>query len=815
MHHAHSPFYVGLSILVAAAGSWTALDLFRRVRTHVGRGRDAWLVIAALAMGASIWAMHFVAMLGFDPGSPVGYDPGLTFLSFVLAVLATLAAFILVQKGGGRVAALLGAGLVMGAGICLMHYVGMAALRTAVSLGYDPALVALSFLVAVGASTAALFLAGRDEAAGRRAVAAVVLGAAISGMHYTAMAALRLGHRGPVQMVHGAPPDMLALAVALACMSLLFLALMASLYDQRMNVMVALDAGRIGYWEAAGPPLRVELSERSRAILGLGAGEAASYERMLAAIGEPCRQQLDAHIRRALAEGTPFSFECSAGAAGGWIDVRARPVGQDGGRRLSGVILDVSDLVRGREALQESEARLHLALSAAAMGVWEWRIDTGEMIYSDQARAIYGFEPEDPVTYEMVASLTHPEDFPITSAQAARALDPAIRDRSPYEYRLLLPGGVEKWVYAEGQAVFEGEAGEERAVRYVGVIQDITVRKRAEAHLRASEDRLRLAMEAGQMAVWAANVRGEVEPTPELLRIFGHPPQASMDDVRAGYLPGERDRLRAAAQAALARGERFFEVEFQYRRPSGELRWILIRSEIHLDAAGAPSGAIGVVLDVTERRHAQERLQLLAREVDHRANNLLTVVQGVIALTEGEDAATVKEIITGRVQALAQAHKLLSGSRWEGAELQGLVREELLPYDPSPTGRAAISGEPVTLTPVEAQAVAMVLHELATNAAKYGALSVPAGRVQVAWSVQPDGSLTLSWSERGGPPVTRPKRRGFGLTIIGRALSSIPGAESRVDWRPEGVACEVRIPRRPTVAASDVVPSPAEAAPAG
>ena len=795
MHHAHSPFYVGLSILVAAAGSWTALDLFRRVRTHVGRGRTAWLVIAALAMGASIWAMHFVAMLGFDPGSPVGYEPGLTFLSFVLAVLATLAAFVLAQKGGGRVAAVLGAGLVMGVGICLMHYVGMAALRTAVSLGYDPALVALSFLVAVGASTAALFVAGRDDTAGRRAVAALVLGAAISGMHYTAMAGLRLGHRGPVHMVQGAPPDMLALAVALACMSLLFLALMASLYDQRMNVMVALDAGRIGYWEAAGPPLRVELSDRSRAILGLEAGETASYERLLAAIGEPSRTVFDARLRQALAEGAPLSLECSTGTGGGWIDVRARPIGRGASRRLSGVILDISDLVQGRRALQESEARLHLALSAAAMGVWEWRLETNEMIYSDQARAICGFQPGELVTYDMVAGVTHPDDFPSTSAQAARALDPQVRDRSPYEYRLLLPGGAERWVYAQGQAVFEGDGGAERAVRYVGVIQDITDRKQAEADLRASEDRLRLAMEAGQMAVWAANVRGEVEPTPELLRIFGHPPEASMDDVRAGYLPGERDRLRAAAEAALERGERFFEVEFQYRRPAGELRWILIRSEIHLDAAGAPTGAIGVVLDVTERRHAQERLQLLAREVDHRANNLLTVVQGVIALTEGEDAATVKETITGRVQALAQAHKLLSGSRWEGAELRGLVREELLPYDPSPTGRAVISGDAVTLTPIEAQALAMVLHELATNAAKYGALSVPAGRVEVAWTLEPDGALALSWTERGGPPVAQPKRRGFGLTIIGRALSSIPGAESRVEWRKDGVACTVRVPR--------------------
>ena len=270
MHHIHSPMFVGLSLLVAAAGSWTALDLFRRVRTHVGTGRTAWLITAAVAMGASIWSMHFVAMLGYDPGSPVSYDPGLTLLSFVLAVLATLAAFFLAQRGGGRPASLLGAGLVMGAGICLMHYVGMAALRTAVTLGYDPALVLLSLVVAVAASTAALFMARREESAARRAVAAVILGAAISGMHYTAMAALRLGAIERVQPLPGAPPDVLALAVTLTCMSLLFLVLLASLYDQRVNVMIALDGGRIGYWEAVGPPVSLHLSDRAKAMLGFG-----------------------------------------------------------------------------------------------------------------------------------------------------------------------------------------------------------------------------------------------------------------------------------------------------------------------------------------------------------------------------------------------------------------------------------------------------------------------------------------------------------------------------------------------------------------
>src|SRR5258705_2030236 len=137
MSHTHHSAYMLLSLLVAVLGSWTALDLFRRVRTHVGRARRIWLSTAAVAMGSSIWSMHFIAMLGFDPGSPVRYDVPLTILSLGLAILATGGAFFAAAAGGASRRQVVLAGIFMGSGICLMHYVGMAALRTAASLGYE------------------------------------------------------------------------------------------------------------------------------------------------------------------------------------------------------------------------------------------------------------------------------------------------------------------------------------------------------------------------------------------------------------------------------------------------------------------------------------------------------------------------------------------------------------------------------------------------------------------------------------------------------------------------------------------------------
>lgn len=452
-------------------------------------------------------------------------------------------------------------------------------------------------------------------------------------------------------------------------------------------------------------------------------------------------------------------------------------------------------LVGGQAALQASEARLELATKAAAVGVWEWRLQTNEMIYSPEARAICGFPAEGPVTYEMVAGVTHPDDFPQTSAQAKRALDPQVRDQSPYEYRLKLADGEVRWVTANAQAVFETVDGETVATRYVGTLQDITARKRAEIERDEGAARLALAIGAGRMAVWQVDQRG-ISPSPELNRIMGFADDArpTLEEINALYLPGEQDRLRQAAQDALATGDRRFEVEYRVRRVDGSLRWLLARAEILLDAKGAPRSAIGVVMDVTERKDAEERLKLLAREVDHRANNLLTVVLSTVQLSQAPTTNALKEVLTGRIAALGRAHQLLSEARWEGADLRRLVVEELLAFSLGEAARVTIEGPDVALSPAAAQALAMALHELATNAAKYGSLSKPEGRVAVSWTRTGGGPLKLLWAESGGPLVATPSRRGLGTAMLARALAGPLGGSSRLDWRPQGLVCELELP---------------------
>jgi len=242
-HIAHHPIFIALSVITACLGSWTALDLFRRVRAHVRVWRGAWLLAAAVAMGLSIWAMHFIAMLGFDPGAEVRYDVKLTILSLLLAIAVTAFAFFSAAERNPHRLAI--GGLVMGAGICIMHYVGMAAVITQVDLEYDVTYVVLAFLVAVTAATGALIVAIRERTFAQRALAALVLGFAIVGMHYTAMAGVRL-LPGADASAFRSGIDSLTLAVGVAggTFFILLMALIAALSDRRFEAMAAAEALR-------------------------------------------------------------------------------------------------------------------------------------------------------------------------------------------------------------------------------------------------------------------------------------------------------------------------------------------------------------------------------------------------------------------------------------------------------------------------------------------------------------------------------------------------------------------------------------------
>src|SRR5579863_9431148 len=203
-------------------------------------------------------------------------------------------------------------------------------------------------------------------------------------------------------------------------------------------------------------------------------------------------------------------------------------------------------------------------------------------------------------------------------------------------------------------------------------------------------------------------------------------------------------------------------------------------------------GAAKIARDITQREQIEREAAPPVREAEHRARNILATVSATVELSQSDTPEGLKAAIRGRIRALANVHTLFAESRWTGAELSRLVAQELSPYQTS-SGRARIEGPEIILDPNVAQALAVTVHELATNAAKYGAFSTPAGKMLMAWSRSPQGSITIRWTELGGPRVTPPARKGFGSRVMNSWIEQI-GGTIVFDWRENGLRCDVTIP---------------------
>jgi PAS domain S-box-containing protein len=317
------------------------------------------------------------------------------------------------------------------------------------------------------------------------------------------------------------------------------------------------------------------------------------------------------------------------------------------------------------------------------------------------------------------------------------------------------------------------------------------------AQLRQSEESRSLALAAGNMGSWDWNRdRGECLWDDGQYGIFGVNRKhfgVTAENVRALIHPEDWQRLQSALELLL-KDRKPTQNEFRVKRPNGEIRWCIGTAAPSIDASGHVTRISGVTVDITDRKIAEERQALLAREVDHRAKNALALVQSIVRLTRASDIAAYTTAVEGRIRALSRAHTILSLSRWQGADMRGLVEEELAPYRTGETAKIETSGPNVSLQPAAAQSLALALHELVTNAAKYGALSSTSGRVHLAWELNP-GTLVLKWTESGGPPTLPPSSPGFGTRIITASIEGQLAGQTVFDWRPEGLQCVLSVPR--------------------
>lgn len=324
---------------------------------------------------------------------------------------------------------------------------------------------------------------------------------------------------------------------------------------------------------------------------------------------------------------------------------------------------------------------------------------------------------------------------------------------------------------------------------YGTVTRNLTESKSAEQRLRS----LASIVESSDDAIVSKNLDGIIANWNRgAERIFGYTSEEAIGQPITIVIPADRQSEEREILTRIRGGEHIDHFETIRQRKDGGLIVVSLTISPVKDDDGKIVGASKIARDITEQKRNQELISTLAREAEHRSKNLLATVQATVRLSQSETPDGLKRAIEGRIQALANVHSLFVKTRWNGADLSTIATQELAPYSEKNQRRVRIDGPPVFLEPDLAQAIAISLHELATNAAKYGALAVPDGQVELKWSHDADGRLHLRWTESSGPKVQEPTHKGFGGRIIEQMIAQRSG-KMHFDWRADGLVCEITL----------------------
>ena len=426
------------------------------------------------------------------------------------------------------------------------------------------------------------------------------------------------------------------------------------------------------------------------------------------------------------------------------------------------------------DARSERLARL-LTLSYEPMLVWQF--DGPIEFWNTGAARLYGFAPEEAIGRSSHALLQ--TKFPVEFTEWITQLQ---NDRFwSGELRHICKDGREVIVESRLQLLDDGTV--------IEVNRDTTDRRQTQQQLSF----LAAIVQSSDDAIVSKNLDGIITSWNKgAERVFGYTAEEAIGQPITIVIPQDRQDEERTILTRIRRGERIEHVETVRQRKHGSMIWVSLTISPVKNAEGKIVGASKIARDITEEKRTGDQIATLAREAEHRSKNLLANVQAMVNLSQADGVADLKKALEGRIQALANVHSLFVASRWIGAELSTIAQQELAPYSATGEKRVRIDGPQVLLAPDIAQAVAVTLHELATNAAKYGALSTANGRVDLKWSQEANGPLRLRWIETGGPTVQPPTRTGFGGRVIEQMIAQLKG-KSRFDWRAEGLVCEITL----------------------
>ncbi|RKK02888.1 PAS domain S-box protein [Pseudoroseomonas wenyumeiae] len=540
-------------------------------------------------------------------------------------------------------------------------------------------------------------------------------------------------------------------------------------------------------------------------------------------------------LAQVLARGMPAAAEFQARRGDGelgWVRISASPV-RDAQGKVTGAVAAITDIDierRAAEQVRESEQRFRTLAETIPQIVWSAQ-PNGEVDYvNPRLRDFTGLSGPD--AQKMLPQIVHPDD----QLRVERAWRRAMRAGTAFSAELRLKRADEgwRWCVARALPVHGPEQGGEQGPirRWIGTVTDVTdmvetrealarqvsahaasreAAVRAAAALAASESRFRRFAEASPDVMWMTDSSGSVLEfvSPAFERIWGVPQEAILANPRLwldAVHPADQDRVRMAWNDSRYGGT--FDAEYRIHRPDGGQRWIRDVGFPILDAQGGLSRRGGLARDITSAKAAEARQVLLLGELNHRVKNTLATVHSLAlqtARTAGDESEALRRFLAdfqARLMALSRGHDLLTARTWRGATLNDAAQAALSPWRPLPAegsegqeaARLRLSGPPVWLAPKQALGLALAMHELATNAAKHGALSRPEGSIRVAWREEEDGMVELLWQEEGGPPVQPPQRRGFGSRMLERGLPAElgPGSSVVMDYAESGFSATIR-----------------------